>query len=157
MASPSRYGRTMTGAPTDHRVHFMTLATADLDAARRFYVNGLGWEPLLDVPDEIVFFQVAGGLVLGFFEAEKFAADVAGATSSTVGGVTLAHNVDDRDAVREVVARMAGAGGTVVTPPEDGAFGDIFHAIVRDPNGVVWEVAHNPGWRVDADGTVHLS
>ncbi|MEH3155973.1 MAG: VOC family protein [Gordonia paraffinivorans] len=146
----------MTGAPVDRRVHFMTLATADLDAVRRFYVEGLGWEPLLDVADEIVFFQVAGGLVLGFFDAEKFAADVAGATTNTVGGVTLAHNVDDREAVHAVVDRMAASGGTVVTPPEDGAFGGIFHAIVRDPNGVVWEVAHNPGWRVDADGTVHL-
>lgn len=146
----------MSGAPLDRRVHFLTLATADLDAARRFYVDGLGWEPLLDVPDEIVFFQVAPGMVLGLFDSGKFAADVAGATSSTVGGVTLAHNVADRDAVHTVVDRMAASGGTVVTPPEDGAFGGIFHAIVRDPNGVVWEVAHNPGWHVDPDGTVHL-
>jgi catechol 2,3-dioxygenase-like lactoylglutathione lyase family enzyme len=146
----------MTGAPVDRRVHFMTLATPDLDAARRFYVDGLGWEPLLDVPDEIVFFQVAPGLALGFFETTKFAADVAGATTATVGGVTLAHNVSDHDAVRAVVNRMQAAGGTVVTPPVDGAFGGIFHAIVRDPNGVVWEVAHNPDWRVDADGTVRL-
>ncbi|MFD0927437.1 VOC family protein [Williamsia deligens] len=138
------------------RAHFLTFATADLDAARRFYIDGLGWEPLLDVAGEIVFFQVAGGFVLGLFQAEKFAADVAGATATAIGGTTIAHNVDSRDDVHTVVDRMAGFGGTVVTPPEDGAFGGIFHAIVRDPNGVVWEVAHNPGFSVDADGTVHL-
>jgi hypothetical protein len=52
---------------------------------------------------------------------------------------------------------MAAAGGTVLTAPEEGAFGGVFHALVRDPNGVVWEVAHNPGWWVGADGTVRLS
>ena len=49
-----------------------------------------------------------------------------------------------------------GTGGTVRTAPRPGAFGGVFHAHVADPNGVVWEIAHNPGWRVDDDGTVHL-
>ena len=25
-----------------------------------------------------------------------------------------------------------------------------------DPNGVIWEIAHNPNWRINADGTVSL-
>jgi hypothetical protein len=28
--------------------------------------------------------------------------------------------------------------------------------LVADPNGVRWEVAHNPGWGIDADGRVRL-
>ena len=141
----------------DQHVHFTTLATADLDAARRFYVEGLGWHPLLDVPGEIVFFQIAPGTVLAFFEARSFARDLGrGPDRPAVSGVTLAHNVADRDAVAAVVDAMTAAGGTVLTPPEEGAFGGVFHALVADPNGVVWEVAHNPGWSVDADGTVRM-
>jgi uncharacterized protein len=141
----------------DQQVHFTTLATADLDAARRFYVEGLGWRPLLDVPGEIVFFQVAPGAVLAFFEAGKFAQDLGrGPARPEVSGLTLAHNVADRDAVRALVEAMVAAGGTVLTPPEEGAFGGVFHALVADPNGVVWEVGHNPGWSVDPDGTVRL-
>ena len=141
----------------DQQVHFLTLATADLDAARRFYVEGLGWQPLLDVPGEIVFFQVAPGTVLAFFEAAKFAQDLGrGPARPAVSGLTLAHNVASRDAVTAVVDAMAAAGGTVLTAPEEGAFGGVFHALVADPNGVVWEVAHNPGWSVDADGTVRM-
>jgi uncharacterized protein len=141
----------------DQQVHFTTLATADLDAARRFYVEGLGWRPLLDVPDEIVFFQVAPGTVLAFFEAGKFAQDLGrGPARPEVSGLTLAHNVADRDAVRGLVDAMVAAGGTVLTPPEEGAFGGVFHALVADPNGVVWEVGHNPGWSVEADGTVRI-
>jgi uncharacterized protein len=141
----------------DQQVHFTTLATADLDAARRFYVEGLGWRPLLDVPGEIVFFQVAPGAVLAFFEAGKFAQDLGcGPARPEVSGLTLAHNVADRDAVRALVEAMLAAGGTVLTPPEEGAFGGVFHALVADPNGVVWEVGHNPGWSIDPDGTVRL-
>ena len=58
------------------RVHFLTLSTPDLGAARAFYAEGLGWAPLLDVPGEILFFQVAPGLVLGLFDAGRFAEDL---------------------------------------------------------------------------------
>ncbi|MHC5558585.1 VOC family protein [Kocuria sp. U4B] len=142
----------------DPRVHFVTLATPDLDAARDFYGRGLGWAPLLDVPGEILFFQVAPGQVLALFDAAKFAADLGRPAGVPAGasGVTLAHNVGGPDEVRAVVEAMAAAGGTVFTSPRPGAFGGVFHAHVADPNGVVWEIAHNPGWRVDDDGTVHL-
>ncbi|GAA1463090.1 VOC family protein [Williamsia maris] len=137
------------------QVSFITFATPDLDEARSFYCAGLGWEPLLDVPGEILFFQVAPGLLLGLFDADSFESDLAGAgNGSTVSGVTIANNVDSRDEVIAVVDQMAAAGATILKPPQDGAFGGIFHAHVADPNGVIWEIAHNPGWRVEADGTV---
>lgn len=140
----------------DPSVHFVTLSTPDLDAARRFYVRGLGWEPLLDVPGEILFFQTAPGAVLGLFDASLFAQDLGRTGTAPAQGVTLAHNVDDEAGVRATVAAMAAAGGTVLTSPRPGPFGGVFHAHVADPNGVVWEIAHNPGWRIDDDGTVHL-
>ncbi|WP_024795753.1 VOC family protein [Tomitella biformata] len=141
----------------DQRVHFLTLSTADLDAARAFYADALGWTPALDVPGEILFFQVAPGLMLGLFDAVKFAEDLGG--GGEVGppaGVTLSHNVESPAAVATLVTKMADAGGTVLKAPQEGKFGGIFHAHVRDPNGVVWEIAHNPHWRVDADGRVIL-
>jgi catechol 2,3-dioxygenase-like lactoylglutathione lyase family enzyme len=70
--------------------------------------------------------------------------------------MTLAHNVGDRDAVRALADAMAAAGGTVLKPPQAGEFGGVFHAHVRDPNGVLWEIAHNPSWRITDDGTVEL-
>ncbi|TNC24643.1 VOC family protein [Amycolatopsis alkalitolerans] len=139
-------------------VHFITFATADLDAARKFYADALGWQPLADVPGEIIFFQVAPGVLLGLFTAAKFNQDLAdGADHATVSGATLSHNVDSQDAVRAVVDEMAAAGGTVLKPPQSGEFGGIFHAHVRDPNGIIWEIAHNPGWWVEPDGTVRIS
>ncbi len=139
----------------NQQVHFITLATPDLDAARSFYVDGMGWKPLLDVPGEIIFFQVAPGLTLGLFDAVKFAADLNSPDVPTgATGITLAHNVDSPAEVSATVEALARAGGTVLKAPQQGAFGGIYHAHVADPNGVIWEIAHNPGWRIGDDGSV---
>jgi catechol 2,3-dioxygenase-like lactoylglutathione lyase family enzyme len=141
----------------DQSVHFITIATADLDAARAFYVDGLGWTPHLDVPGEIIFFQIAPGLMLGYFEAGKFAADTGlSPTALGIGGLTLAHNLDSPEAVDATVSRLASCGGTVTKQPQPSEFGGTYHAHVRDPNGLLWEIAYNPSWRIEADGSVVL-
>lgn len=140
------------------RAHFVTLATPDLDAAGRFYRDGLGWTPLYDDPDEILFFQIAPGLVLGLFDAEKFDQDFLRERETTgAQGLTLSYNVPTRDEVAATLARWEAAGGRIVKPAQEGAFGGIFHGHIADPNGVVWEIAHNPGWSVADDGSVSFS
>ncbi|WP_017608761.1 VOC family protein [Nocardiopsis xinjiangensis] len=149
------------------QVHFVTLSTTDLDAARRFYRDGLGWEPLADVPGEVLFFQVGPGMVLGLFDSVKFDRDLSGteasatagpamSTDAAVSGVTLAHNVEGPEEVAWTVEAMVQAGARVLRAPEHGEFGGVRHAFVEDPNGVVWEVAHNPGWHIDQSGNVVL-
>lgn len=140
-------------------INFLTFATEDLSAVRTFYRDGLGWTPLLDVPDEIVFFQIAPRMTLGFFDATKFAEDLGDAApphlrARTASGVTLAHNVDSRDDVTSLIDDMVRAGGRVLKPATDSAFGGTFHGHVLDPNDLIWEIAHNPGWRVDDAGNV---
>jgi len=132
----------------------MTFATADLDAARAFYRGGLGWTPLVDVPGEILFFQVAPGLVLGLFDAEKFNEDLMGQVPTAVSGVVLSHNVGSPAEVDSTVQALVAAGATVLKHPQQGAFGGIYHAHVSDPNGLIWEIAHNPGWSIGDDGAV---
>jgi catechol 2,3-dioxygenase-like lactoylglutathione lyase family enzyme len=142
----------------DQQLHFITFATEDLDRAREFYKDALGWDPLLDVPGEIIFFQVAPGLVLGLFDSAKFDQDLGIAGTATgVSGVTLSHNVASAAEVSSTIGKLAAAGATVLKPAQAGAFGGIFHGHVKDPNGIIWEIAHNPGWSIDGDGKVLLS
>lgn len=138
-------------------VTFVTLATPDLDAARAFYVNGLGWNPTLDVPGEIIFFQIGWGTILGLFEATKFTEDLGAGSSepASLSGVTLSHNVGSPAEVDQVIADAARAGATVIKTPQYASFGG-YHGHFADPNGAIWEIAHNPGWSVDDDGTVRL-
>lgn len=141
----------------EQQVHFVTIAATDLGATRNFY-GALGWRSLLDVQGEFIFYQAAPGQVLGFFDAEKFAQDLAlPGDQSQVSGVTLAHNVEDPGAVIALTDAMAAAGGRVIKAPQAGQFGGVFHAHVEDPNGLIWEIAHNPGWRIGPDGTVSLA
>jgi len=42
----------------------------------------------------------------------------------------------------------------VLKHPQQGAFGGIYHAHVSDSNGLIWEIAHNPGWSIGDDGAV---
>lgn len=138
------------------RAHFITLGVEDVAAARRFYVEGLGWEPTLDL-EEVCFLQVAPGVLLALWGAAALAEDT-GRAAPPSGGVerlALASNVDTPDEVDAAVARVVAAGGTVLKPPQATSFG--YHAYVADPDGVCWEIAHNPGWSVDDDGTVHLA
>lgn len=141
----------------DPRTHFVTLATPDLDAARTFYRDGLGWQPLGDVPGEIIFFQTGPGLVLAFFDADKYRDDVAGAVSETsTSGVTLAHNVDSPEAVDTVVNAAVAAGARLVKSPQPVPVFNGYHGHFADPNGVLWEICYNPGWSVDESGQVRL-
>lgn len=140
----------------DQRIDFVTLATADVEASRAFYQDGLGWTPLLCVPGEIVFFQIASGLVLGLFDAQKFTEDLGqDGGPATLSGLTLSHNVDGPEQVDAVVESAVAAGGTLVKHPRKAAFGG-YNGHFADPNGVIWEVCHNPGWSVDSEGRVHL-
>jgi catechol 2,3-dioxygenase-like lactoylglutathione lyase family enzyme len=60
------------------RLDVLTLGVPDLDAARRFYIDGLGWEPLLEVPGEIVFVQVGHGRLLALWRADALETDIFG-------------------------------------------------------------------------------
>ncbi len=143
------------------RVDFITLGVPDLAAARRFYVEGLGWEPTLEVEGEVVFIQVAPGQLLGLWWADKLEADAgsgAGAPPQQWRGTgfVLSHNVDSDEEVGRMLDAAAAAGATILRPAERSPdFGGV-HGHFADPAGFRWEVAHNPGWRVDPDGRVRL-
>ena len=60
----------------NQHVTIFTIRAEDLEAATRYYVDGLGWQPFLAVPGEVTFIQVAPGLALSLFDANGFDADV---------------------------------------------------------------------------------
>jgi catechol 2,3-dioxygenase-like lactoylglutathione lyase family enzyme len=137
----------------DQALQLVTLGVADVARSRRFYVDGLGWRPLVDAP-EVVFFQVGHGTVLALFSLADLGADV-GTPAEPGSSITLARNVDSAGRVDELVELARAAGATVLKEPQRAVFGGR-HAYVADPDGHRWEVAWNPGWSVAADGTVSL-
>jgi uncharacterized protein len=100
----------------------------------------------------VAFLQVAPGVALSLFNANGFDAD---AGEPLRYPFTLARNVAGEQDVREVVARMVQAGGTVLKEPQRAEWGG-YHGFVADPAGLPWEIAHNPGWAISDDGTVRM-
>lgn len=129
----------------DQRLNFITLAVADTAASRRFYADGLGWTPELEVPGEVVFFTLAPTVVLSLWNADHFEAE-AGKLNREPGTapLTLAHNVPRAELVDEVMADALAAGAALVAPVEDRDWGGR-SGYFADPDGYRWEVAHNPG------------
>jgi hypothetical protein len=123
-------------------VSLITLGVSDYERAKSFYA-ALGWSPALEI-EETAFFQ-ANGVVLVLWAREKLAADSG----------TLAHNVGSRQEVDDLIEQARGAAATIAREPSDTFYGG-YAGVFRDLDGHAWEVAHNPGFGLAADGSVLL-
>jgi hypothetical protein len=137
----------------DQRVSLITLGVADLARARAFY-QAMGWQPTAEVEGDVVFFQ-AGGMVVALWGRDKLAEDSAVQDNGGWGGVTLAYNVGSAEEVDAVIGEARAAGAVIGREPAPTFWGG-YSAVFTDPDGHPWEVAHNPGWTVNADGSVSL-
>lgn len=136
----------------EQRLNVISLGVRDLDASRRFYVDGLGWTATLDVPDEVIFVQIGHGMLLSLWNLEAMTAE-AGPVGSPPASITLGHNVPHESDVTQTLDVAIAAGGTLLAPATRRDWGGTA-GYFADPDGYRWEVAHNPGLSVAADGTV---
>jgi hypothetical protein len=133
----------------EQRISFLTLAVRDLDASRRFYLDGLGWTPDLEVMDDVVMIQAGERLVLSLWNREHFEAEVGAIAMDPgpKGGVapfTIAHNVATRAEVDAVLDTARAAGADPVHEAEEREWGG-YSGYFADPDGYRWEIAYNPG------------
>lgn len=139
--------------PVQQSLSLVTLGVADYSRAKAFY-EALGWSAAWE-DQETAFFQ-ANGVVIVLWSREKLAPDTGvvdeGADWS---GITLAHNVGSDDEVRDVIELARRNGGTVTREPAETFYGG-YAGVFRDLDGHAWEVAHNPGFGLNDDGSVRL-
>lgn len=138
----------------DQRVSLITLGVADLARAEAFY-GRLGWRKAAESLESIAFYQL-GGLVLALFPLDKLADDQGrpGVRLGT-GAITLAHNLDGREAVDRAFAAAVSAGGTALKAPVEVYWGG-YSGYFADPDGHAWELAFNPFLPLSDDGTLTL-
>ncbi|SEB28606.1 hypothetical protein SAMN04489844_0053 [Nocardioides exalbidus] len=128
----------------DQRVSFITLVVTDLEATRKFYVDGLGWEPEVHVAGEVMMFRVAEKVVLSLWAEAGFTAEVGHApTRGGVPPVTLSHNLATRQGVDTVLEQAAAAGARDIGEAFEREWGG-YSGYFADPDGFRWEVAYNP-------------
>ncbi len=124
------------------RISMVTLGVRDLAAAIRFYEKGLGF-PRMESPPDVAFFTL-NGTWLGLYGRDALAEDAqVSAEGQGFEGFALSHNVESEKAVDEVVAEAVAAGATLVKSPQKVFWGG-YSGYVKDPDGHLWELAHNP-------------
>lgn len=138
----------------DRRISLVTLGVADLGRSVAFYRDAMGWPPH-QVLDDVAFFDL-GGVILGLWGHRDLAADIGVAPDlGPYHGFSLAHNLPSREAVDEAFSALAAAGARITKPPVATDWGG-YSGYVEDPDGHVWELAHNPYWTIGADGRIRL-
>jgi len=140
----------------EQRLSLITLGVADLERSRAFYADGLGWTPSTLGSGEVVFFQAAG-VVFGLYGRDALAKDAGLDSADGAGfrGTALAYNTRTRDEVDAVLAQAERAGARITKRAEEAFWGG-YSGYFADPDGHLWEVAWNPGMKIDADGHVRL-
>ncbi|WP_232221656.1 VOC family protein [Nocardioides sp. J54] len=137
-------------ASVDQRISFITLAVADIDATRRFYVEGLGWTPELDVPGEVIMIRTGQQLLLSLWERSHFETEVGAVMSGPgIAPLTIAHNVATPEEVDAVLATARSAGSPHVEDAVQRDWGG-YTGYFADPDGFRWEIAFNPDPRLSA-------
>jgi uncharacterized protein len=136
-------------------VSLITLAVDDLAAATRFY-EAMGWRRSSASVDGTVAFLRGGSVVLGLFGRDELAADAGVSPSSPGGaGVAVAMNVTTEQAVDEILATAAQAGGGITKAAQRTDWGG-YSGYFEDLDGHLWEAAHSPGFALLPDGRIVL-
>ncbi|MBB4303811.1 hypothetical protein GGD81_002863 [Rhodobium orientis] len=139
----------------EQRLNMITLGVDDVGATKRFFADGLGWQPSGFESPEIVFFALPG-TVLALFGRTALAEDV-GSEIGPAGrdGVTIAWNGRSEAEVDAAYARAVSAGARPVKPPQRVFWGG-YSSYVRIPGGHFLEIAFVPDFPMDDAGMLQL-
>ena len=137
----------------DQHISLITLGVADTAKAHAFYA-ALGWTDGHSPDGDVVFFQ-AGGMIVGLWGRGDLAHDSGVHDGGGWGGVTLAYCVQTPEEVDATLDVARGAGATIPREGSRRPWGG-YSGIFVDPDGHPWEVAHNPGWTLQPDGSIRL-
>ncbi|MBO0661994.1 VOC family protein [Jiella sp. MQZ9-1] len=136
------------------RISLVTLGVADVARAVRFY-EALGWSKAAESVERTAF-MLGEGIVLSLWHRDDMIADGGeGALPTGSGSAALGINFETPEAADAFYARAVTAGADPVKPLQTAFWGG-YSGNFRDPDGHLFEVAHNPFWRLDADGRLIL-
>jgi uncharacterized protein len=139
-------------------ISLVTLGVADVPAATAFY-ESLGFErSSASVEGEVTFLRARGGSHLALWGVDELRQDAAGEGGldpRAFRGTALAVNVESPAAVDAVLASALAAGGRLARQAQATEWGG-YNGYFADPDGHLWEIAHNPFWPIATDGLPQL-
>jgi uncharacterized protein len=126
-------------------VSAITLGVRDVNRAKQFYSEDLGWPIEQDHGEFISFSPSNGSSVLALYRWDALAADAGvPADGSGFRGFTLSYIVRSDERVDAVLAEAERAGGKIAKPAQRAQWGGYF-GYFTDRDGYLWKVAAGTG------------
>jgi catechol 2,3-dioxygenase-like lactoylglutathione lyase family enzyme len=139
------------------RITLLTIAVDDLERSLAFYRDGLQLPTRGIVGREfehgaVAFFDLQEGVKLAIWSRDDLAFD-SGLRKSPHSPTefSIGHNVRSEQEVDAVMKQAEVAGARIVKPAQKTFWGG-YSGYFADPDGHLWEVAHNPDWPIGEDG-----
>lgn len=134
-------------------VSVVTLGVNDFPGSFRFYRDILELKTESKETDPIAFFRLKN-LILAIFPRKELALDAnTDHEGSGFHGFTLAHNVPSESEVDIIIEKLRARGTQIVKEPRKADWGG-YSAYFSDPDGFLWEIAYNPGFKTDGEGKI---
>jgi uncharacterized protein len=137
-------------------ISLITLVVRNVARSRAFYERA-GWRSSAAASvSECAFFQL-NNVAIALYDHAAFGAEIGAAPPDFEGTprTVLAQNHGSPASVDEAAARFVDAGGRMIKSGAATEWGG-YTAIVADPDGHFWELAWNPAFALNADGTIDL-
>jgi catechol 2,3-dioxygenase-like lactoylglutathione lyase family enzyme len=132
------------------RLSLITLGVSDIARARMFYEN-LGFTAAPASVESTVFFELQTG-VLALYGRDPLAKDIGiGPYGEGFSGITLSYNTHTEAEVEALLAHAVACGARLLKPAHKAEWGGTI-GYFSDPDGHIWEVAHNPFFTLHGDG-----
>lgn len=133
----------------EQRISLITLGVKDAEKTAAFY-DALGWHRV-ETQDGVIAYDLIGQ-TLGLYPLASLAEDI-GLPEEALGrgAQTLGYNARTREEVGAVYGAAVEAGASALKAPAEVFWGG-YHAYFADPEGHIWEVAHNPFAPLSEDG-----
>ncbi|MGE0563647.1 MAG: VOC family protein [Pseudolabrys sp.] len=140
----------------DARLTLVTLGVSNLPRSIAFY-EALGFRRKGRSAEGVGFFQ-AGACAIAVWPSDELARDANIANEGMAPafrGVALAWNCHTTGEVDAAMARAEKAGATIPKQAQETFWGG-YAGYFADPDGHLWEIAHNPFWPLTEDGRAQI-
>jgi uncharacterized protein len=137
------------------RLNFITLGVANVERAKTFYTR-LGLKQHAMGNEHVGFFDI-NGVILSVYGHDALADDAKldHQPAAAFRGVSLAWNAESPSEVDDILAHAVRCGANLVKAAETVFWGG-YSGYFSDPDGHLWEVAHNPFITIDDQQHIKL-
>jgi uncharacterized glyoxalase superfamily protein PhnB len=136
------------------RINILTVGVTDLKKSMKFYRDGLGWKTQGIIGTEfengaVVLFDLDNGMKLSLYERKNLAWDSKlklqpeSATEFSIG-----YFVNSDKEVDATIEQAKKAGAKIIKPAQKTFWGG-YAAYFQDLDGHLWEIGHNPSWKIE--------